>query len=240
MIGNVAVKCYNMLDIKGYTGSEEVMGYTTVIFDLDGTLLDTLDDLTNSVNYAMNKMGWKERTKKDVRSFLGNGIRVLMKKCAPLDISEDDFEEAFIYFREYYDIHNQDNTRPYEGTIELMKHLKDKGIKMAIVSNKVQSAVDTLKDKFFSDVIEYALGDSPDIARKPAPDSCYKVMELLGSSKEETVYIGDSEVDLATAKNAGLDCIAVLWGFRDEDFLIEQGAKVFANKPADIERMVTV
>lgn len=215
------------------------MRYTTVIFDLDGTLLDTLDDLTNSVNYAMNAMGWEERTKKDVRSFLGNGIRALMKKCVPSNISDEAFEESFAHFKKYYDAHNQDNTKPYEGILELMYRLKEKNIKMAIVSNKVQSAVDALRDKFFDDVIEYALGDAPDIARKPAPDSCYKVMELLGSNQDETVYIGDSEVDLATAKNAGLDCIAVLWGFRDEDFLVEQGAKIFARTPGDIERMVT-
>ena len=215
------------------------MKYTTVIFDLDGTLLDTLEDLTNSVNYAMTAMGWENKSQKEVRLFLGNGIRALMKKCAPMDTTEEDFEKAFSYFKKHYDVHNQDNTRPYEGTLELMKHLKEKGLKMAIVSNKVQSAVDALKDKFFSDVIEYALGDSPDIARKPAPDSCYKVLELLESTKEDAVYIGDSEVDLATAKNAGLDCIAVLWGFRDEDFLVEQGAKVFAKTTEDIERMVT-
>lgn len=215
------------------------MGYSTVIFDLDGTLLDTLDDLTDSVNFAMRTMGWKERSKKDVRSFLGNGIRVLMKKSSPDNVTEEEFEIAFKAFKEYYDIHNQDKTVPYDGMIELMKRLKLKGIKMAIVSNKVQEAVDVLKDKFFSDVLEYALGDTPGMARKPEPDSCYKALELLGSHREDTVYIGDSEVDLETAKNAGLDCIAVLWGFRDEDYLVEQGAKVFAETPEDIERMVT-
>lgn len=214
------------------------MGYSTVIFDLDGTLLDTLDDLTDSVNFAMRTMGWKERSKKDVRSFLGNGIRVLMKKSSPDNATEEEFEIAFKAFKEYYDIHNQDKTVPYDGMIELMKRLKLKGIKMAIVSNKVQEAVDVLKDKFFSDILEYALGDTPGMARKPEPDSCYKALELLGSSKEDTVYVGDSEVDLETAKNAGLDCIAVLWGFRDEDYLVEQGAKVFAKNPEDIERLV--
>lgn len=216
------------------------MGYSTVIFDLDGTLLDTLDDLTDSVNYAMKTMGWPVRTRQDVRSFLGNGIRVLMKKSSPDSVSDEEFEKAFSVFKEYYDIHNQDKTVPYDGMIELMRCLKKKGIKMAIVSNKVQSAVDVLRDKFFSDVIEYALGDSPDMARKPAPDSCYKALELLKANYDESVYVGDSEVDLETAKNAGLDCIAVLWGFRDEDYLIEQGAKIFARTPEDIERMVTV
>ncbi len=214
------------------------MKYKAVIFDLDGTLLDTLDDLTNSVNYAMNSMGWEKKDRQEVRLFLGNGIRNLMKKCSPKDITDEEFEEGFKHFKEHYDIHNQDNTKPYTGTLEIMRNLKAKGIKMAIVSNKVQSAVDVLKDKFFNDVIEYALGDSPDMARKPAPDSCHKALELLGCKKEEAVYVGDSEVDIATAKNAGLDCIVVLWGFRDENFLIEQGGKVFAKTPEDVERMV--
>ena len=162
----------------------------------------------------------------------------LWKKSSPDNATEEEFEIAFKAFKEYYDIHNQDKTVPYDGMIELMKRLKLKGIKMAIVSNKVQEAVDVLKDKFFSDILEYALGDTPGMARKPEPDSCYKALELLGSSKEDTVYVGDSEVDLETAKNAGLDCIAVLWGFRDEDYLVEQGAKVFAKNPEDIERLV--
>ena len=134
-------------------------------------------------------------------------IRVLMKKSSPDNATEEEFEIAFKAFKEYYDIHNQDKTVPYDGMIELMKRLKLKGIKMAIVSNKVQEAVDVLKDKFFSDILEYALGDTPGMARKPEPDSCYKALELLGSSKEDTVYVGDSDVDILTAQNAGLDCI---------------------------------
>ncbi len=214
------------------------MGYNTVIFDLDGTLLNTLDDLSDSVNYALYKMNYPLREKNEIRLFLGNGIRNLMKLSVPEGISETDFDRAFSFFKEYYNIHNQDKTKPYDGVIKLMHDLKGKGIKMAIVSNKVQSAVDQLRERFFSDVIDIAIGDNPDMKRKPEPDSCFKALKLLKSDKKDAVYVGDSEVDMATAKNAGLDLITCLWGFRDREFLIEKGAKVFAETPADIEMEV--
>lgn len=213
------------------------MKYNTVIFDLDGTLLDTLDDLTDSVNYAMKSMGWPLREKKDVRFFLGNGIRRLMELSSPDGISEEEFEKAFAKFKEYYGEHNQDKTAPYKGVVNAMAHFKEQGIKMAIVSNKVHSAVLALRDKFFP-YVEVAIGDAPGMARKPEPDSCYKALELLGSTKEESVYIGDSEVDLLTAKNSGLDCITVLWGFRDKDYLMEQGATTFVETPEELEKEV--
>lgn len=211
--------------------------YNTVIFDLDGTLLDTLDDLTDSVNYAMSGMGWPLRDRKDVRLFLGNGIKRLMELCSPEGISGEEFDKAFGMFKEYYEVHNQDKTTPYEGVVEVMAHFKEQGIKMAIVSNKVHEAVLALRDEFFP-YVEVAIGDMPDMARKPEPDSCYKALELLGSSKDEAVYIGDSEVDLLTAKNSGLDCITVLWGFRDKDYLIEQGATTFVETPEELEKEV--
>lgn len=214
------------------------MGYGTVIFDLDGTLLDTLDDLTDSVNYAMRKMGWSERSKAEVRDFVGNGVRRLMELASPSDISDEVFEQGFCYFKEYYDIHNQDKTKPYDGMIELMKRLKKQGIKMAIVSNKIDSAVQMLRERFFDGVVDIAIGDGPGMKRKPEPDSCYKALEILQSKKEESVYVGDSDVDLATARNAGLDCISVLWGFRDESFLRKKGANVFARTPEEIESYV--
>lgn len=213
------------------------MKYTTVIFDLDGTLLDTLDDLTDSVNYAMSSMGWPLRDKKDVRFFLGNGIKRLMELCSPNGIDEEEFDKAFATFKAYYDEHNQDKTAPYAGVVEAMAHFKEQGIKMAIVSNKVHDAVLALRDKFFP-YVEVAIGDAPGMARKPEPDSCYKALELLGSTKEESVYIGDSEVDLLTAKNSGLDCITVLWGFRDKDYLIENGATTFVETPEELEKEV--
>ena len=155
------------------------MKYTTVIFDLDGTLLDTLDDLSDSVNYAMSAMNWPLRDKKDVRLYLGNGIRNLMQLCAPEGISEEEFEKAFNIFKSYYNEHNQDKTAPYQGVVQVMEHFSGKGIKMAIVSNKVHEAVLALRDKFFP-YVEVAIGDMDGMLRKPAPDSCYKALELLG------------------------------------------------------------
>lgn len=213
------------------------MKYNTVIFDLDGTLLDTLDDLTDSVNYAMSGMGWPLRDRREVRLFLGNGIKRLMELCSPEGISDDEFNKAFAMFKEYYVEHNQDKTAPYAGVIEVMAHFKEQGIKMAIVSNKVHEAVIALRDKFFP-YVEVAIGDMPGMARKPEPDSCHKALELLGSTREESVYIGDSEVDLLTAKNSGLDCITVLWGFRDKDYLIEQGAITFVETSEELEKEV--
>lgn len=210
------------------------MSYKAVLFDLDGTLLDTLDDLTDSVNFAMDAMGWQRHDKMEVRLFLGNGIRRLMELSSPKDISSDEFEKAFGIFKEHYDKHNQDKTKPYEGVLELMARLKENGIKMAIVSNKVSSAVDMLYNKFFSSYADLAVGDMPGFKRKPAPDSCNYVIGKLNVEKKDVVYVGDSEVDLATAKNTGVDCITVLWGFRDEDFLRKQGAAVFAATPEDV------
>lgn len=214
------------------------MKYNTVIFDLDGTLLDTLEDLTDSVNYALSTMNYPTRDISEVKTFVGNGVRKLIERAVPTGTSLEDIDKTFDYFLEYYHIHNQDKTKPYPGVIELMRVLKSKGIKMAIVSNKVHDAVLILREKFFSDVVEVAIGDMPDMERKPAPDSCYKALELLGSSKEDACYVGDSEVDLATARNARLDCISVLWGFRDKELLQEQGASVFAATPDEVLKEV--
>lgn len=216
---------------------EAYMGYSTVIFDLDGTLLDTLEDLTDSVNYALSNMGYPVRSIDEIRTFVGNGIQKLMERAVPQGTLSSDIERALEYFKEYYAKHNQDKTKSYDGVIELMARLKSKGIKMAIVSNKIHSGVIALRDEFFKDV-DVAIGDMPELKRKPAPDSCFLALERLGSTVEESVYVGDSDVDLDTARNAGLDCISVLWGFRDKDFLVEKGATVFAETPEDIERQV--
>ncbi|MBQ8413092.1 MAG: HAD family hydrolase [Lachnospiraceae bacterium] len=213
------------------------MGYSTVIFDLDGTLLNTLEDLTDSVNYALCSMTYPERTIEEVRNFVGNGIKKLMERAVPEGTLESDVERALDYFKEYYAEHNQDKTKPYDGVVELMSKLRARGIKMAIVSNKIHSGVIALRDEFFRD-IDVAIGDMPELNRKPAPDYCFLALRQLGSSVEEAVYVGDSDVDLETAKNVGLDCISVLWGFRDKDFLVEKGATVFADTPEDVERLV--
>ncbi len=214
------------------------MGYKTVIFDLDGTLLDTLEDLTDSVNYALTVMGYPLRTIDEIRKFVGNGVEKLMKRAVPEGTTQHEFDRCFSLFKEYYNQHSQDKTKPYDGVISLMRRLKEKGIKMAIVSNKLHEAVLDLRDIFFDDVIEVAIGDMPELKRKPEPDSCFKALEMLGSSVEEAVYVGDSEVDIATARNAGLPCIAVLWGFRDREFLISKGATILAANTDEVEMEV--
>ncbi len=209
----------------------------TIIFDLDGTLLDTLEDLTNSVNYALERYQMPTRTISEIKGFVGNGIKVLMTRAVPEGEKNPRFEEAFSAFKEHYAVHCNDKTRAYDGVCELLEALKAKGYLLAIVSNKVDSAVQELKEKYFS-AVGVAVGDREGIRRKPEADSVLLALETLGSSRERAVYVGDSDVDLMTAKNSGLLCISVLWGFRDKEFLINHGAKIFAQKPSDIINIV--
>jgi phosphoglycolate phosphatase len=215
-----------------------MMNKNTVIFDLDGTLLYTLTDLTDATNYALRSMGMPERSLEEVRQFVGNGIRKLVERAVPEGTGEDALEQTFSIFKEYYDAHCTDHTMPYEGVLELMEQLQKKGYKMAIVSNKVDKAVKELNESFFSRYISVAIGEKEGVRKKPAPDTVYEALKELGSSKDEAVYVGDSDVDLATAVNSGLPCISVLWGFRDRDFLVERGATVFAREAADVLRIL--
>lgn len=206
---------------------------TTVIFDLDGTLLDTLEDLKNATNYALKTCKMPERTLEEVRRFVGNGVKNLMIRAVPGGEENPQFERAFDTFKEYYGAHCNDATRAYDGIPALLQELKNNGYAMAIVSNKIDSAVQDLNNRYFSQV-EIAIGDRENLRRKPQPDSVFLALEELGRTKEEAVYVGDSDVDLATAKNAGLPCISVLWGFRDKAFLIEHGAQTFVETPMEI------
>ncbi|MBO5145753.1 MAG: HAD family hydrolase [Lachnospiraceae bacterium] len=206
---------------------------TTVIFDLDGTLLNTLEDLAAAVNYALAACSMPPRTINEVRQFVGNGIRKLMIRAVPQGEENPAFEKAFDCFKRYYGEHCNDATRAYDGIPELLQELKKSGYALAIVSNKIDSAVRDLNAKYFPQV-EVAIGDRENLKRKPEPDSVYLALKELGRTKEEAVYVGDSDVDLQTAKNAGLPCISVLWGFRDKEFLIEQGADTFAKTPMEI------
>ena len=206
----------------------------TVVFDMDGTVLNTLDDLTDAVNYVFSKFDLPPRGQEEYRWFFGNGIGYAMKCAAPEGTPDSLFDEMIPVFREHYDKHCLDKTRPYEGILELMNALKDKGYKMAIVSNKIDSAVKELNERFFSEYVSVAIGEKPGIKRKPAADTVLAALDELGALRDEAVYIGDSEVDLQTARNSGLPCIAVLWGFRDKDHLIENGATTFANTPKDV------
>lgn len=208
--------------------------YDTYIFDLDGTLLYTLEDLKTSTNYAMREHGFKEHTINEVKLMVGNGIRKLIELAIPGGTANPQYEQTYETFINYYLRHNLDTTRPYDGIMELLAALKAEGKKMAIVSNKYYKATEHLCTTFFRDFINVAIGESENIRKKPAPDTVLEAMRRLGADKKNTVYIGDSEVDIATARNCGIDCISVLWGFRDKPFLIENGGKMFAEKPSDI------
>ncbi len=210
------------------------MKINTIVWDMDGTVLNTLIDLRESVNYVLSLYGMPERSIEEYRSFFGNGIRHALECAVPQGTSKETIDEMLPLFKEHYDIHCMDNTCPYDGVLDVMKKLKEMGYKMAIVSNKIDSAVKELNERFFRDSVETAIGERDGINRKPAPDMVEQALAELGRTKEESVYIGDSEVDLLTARNSGLPCISVLWGFRDRDYLIEEGAEVFAETPEDI------
>ena len=214
------------------------MKKTTVIFDLDGTLLDTLQDLADAVNYALRKEGMPERTIDEVRQFVGNGVRLLMIRAVPGGESNPLFEETFAQFKEYYGEHCNDNTKPYEGMIELLETLKSKGYSVAIVSNKIDSAVKELSALYFKGIVPVAIGEKEGVRRKPAPDTVREALKELGRTAEESVYVGDSDVDIETAKNAGMPCVSVLWGFRDREFLEEHGAKRYARTAEDVLKLV--
>lgn len=206
----------------------------TVIFDLDGTLLDTLADLAASVNHALRQNGFPQRTVRDIRRFLGNGIRALMQCAVPEGVEGEAFEKTFGDFRAYYLDHCLDTTRPYAGVMELLSRLTAAGYGVAIVSNKLQPAVTELNERFFRQYVRVAIGESRDVRRKPAPDTVRMALRQLGKTSATAVYVGDSEVDLLTARNAALPCISVLWGFRDRDFLEEHEARCLVDTPAEI------
>lgn len=209
----------------------------TIVFDLDGTLMDTLQDLWLSTNYALSTHGMAERSIMEVRQFVGNGVHKLIERAVPEGTTADKVEEVFRTFKEHYVIHCQEHTDLYPGIRELLKQLKAEGHSLAVVSNKLQSGVDELHRNFFSDTIDVAIGERTGIPRKPAPDMiqlALKELEERGATIDHPVYIGDSEVDLQTAKNSNLPCISVLWGFRDRDVLEKHGASVFAETPEEI------
>ena len=213
-----------------------MMTYKTYIFDLDGTLLDTLGDLAASVYYALRTLGLPEHSIDEVRRFVGNGVRKLMERAVPEGADNPLFEEAFATFRQYYMAHSLDTTRPYEGIPETLAALKACGCRLAVVSNKMMVATQALCSHFFPDTIEVAIGEheAEGIRKKPAPDTVIAALKTLGVGKEDAVYVGDSDVDIQTAHNSGLPCISVLWGFRDRDFLKQHGAETFISTPSDL------
>lgn len=216
----------------------EIEMYKTIIFDLDGTLLNTLEDLKNSTNYALSCFGYPERTLEEIRRFVGNGIRKLIERAVPEGTSSDDMDKVFEKFRPYYMEHSQDKTCPYSGIMEVLAFLKRNGYQMAIVSNKNDAAVKDLAQYYFRGYIDVAIGEREGIQRKPAPDSVLEAMRLLNADAETTVYVGDSDVDWKTAANAGLDCISVTWGFREEEELQSLNPEYIIGKPEELIEIV--
>lgn len=212
--------------------------YEAVIFDLDGTLLNTLEDLMDSVNYALGICGMPGRSYEEIRHFLGNGIERLLERAVPNGSENPQFERVYTLFREHYGVHCNDKTDLYPGIRELLDVLKREGFLMAIVSNKYYEGVQILKEQYFKDYLQVAIGEREGIRKKPAPDTVLAALKELKVPKEKAVYVGDSEVDIATAENTGMDCIIVGWGFRTRAEQEAAGGKVFVEKPMEILQLL--
>lgn len=210
----------------------------TVIFDLDGTLLNTLEDLKDSTNYALNKFGYPSRTIEEIRCFVGNGVKKLIERAIPNGLENQDFEACLALFKQNYSENMYNNTAPYNGILEILSLLKNDNYKTAVVSNKFDNAVKELCKKYFDGLIDIAIGQSETIPQKPAPDSVFKAIQELNSCHCDCIYVGDSEVDVQTAKNANLPCIGVTWGFRSKDVLQNEGCKFIIDKSCDIIKLV--
>ena len=214
----------------------------TVIFDLDGTLLNTLDDLADSTNYALSKFGYPTRTIDEVRQFVGNGVAKLIERAIPEGKNNPNFEKCLAIFKENYAQNMYNKTAPYNGIIEMLSNLKSKGIKIAVVSNKFDLAVKELCKKYFEGFIDFAAGENEaqGIKKKPAPDTVLSVLNEFNFAPEDAVYVGDSDVDVNTAKNAGVKSVGVSWGFRGEEELREAGADYIIRNPIELIELLTV
>ncbi|MCF0196145.1 MAG: HAD family hydrolase [Bacteroidaceae bacterium] len=207
---------------------------TTLIFDLDGTLLNTLEDLYRAVNEALRMHGMPQHTLEEIRWMVGNGVKLLVERAVPKGTSAAEIEQVFSDFRTYYTAHSLDTTRPYEGITEMLAQLKGMGIPMAVVSNKMDAATRSLVQQFFGEWIDVAIGDREGLRRKPAPDMVFEAMQQLKANPAHCIFVGDSDVDFLTAVNANIPCLSVLWGFRDRKFLESHGATIFIEKPEEI------
>lgn len=214
------------------------MKYKLAIFDLDGTILNTLEDLADSTNYALLKNGLPGRTVEQVRFFVGNGIRKLMERAVQEGSDEALIQRVHEDFTAHYKVHCADKTKPYGGIVELLRALRAAGVKTAVVSNKADYGVQALCEDYFPGLFDFAVGERAGIRRKPNPDSVLEVLAKLSATREETIYIGDSDVDIETAKNAGIPCISVTWGFRDREFLRQHGAARFAENAEDVYKEI--
>lgn len=214
------------------------MSYKAVLFDMDGTLLDTLEDLCDSTNHALAQMGYPLRGIEEIRRFIGNGAEKQIRRAVPEGTSEGKIMETLAAFRAYYQDHCQIKTKVYDGLLDVLSELKEKGVKMAVVSNKPNAAVKKLSREYFGDRLDYAIGPSDGVRCKPYPDMAEEALKALGVEKKDAVFVGDSEVDVQTGLNAGLDVIAVSWGFRSREVVIEAGAKMIADDASELEKLI--
>jgi len=218
----------------------QIKKYDTIIFDLDGTLLDTLEDLTDSVNYALAIHGFPYRKMTEVRSFVGNGVARLIELAISDGLNNPYYEKCLANFRNHYSGNMQNKTGTYKGIMELIQQLSKENYKLAIVSNKFDNAVKGLSHLHFGEYIKVAIGESENVSRKPAPDTVIKALEELGSTADKAVYVGDSEVDVKTAKNSGIMCVGVTWGFRDREVLEQEGADYIIDRPQELLEILTI
>lgn len=232
----VSAKTAEIFHLEGRT--IKMNNKNTVIFDLDGTLLDTLEDLRDSVNVIMQKYGFPQYSLSQIRNFVGNGVGKLLERTVPGGRENESYESALADFKSYYTQHCRIRTKPYDGVLDLMKILCGRGFQLAIVSNKNDAAVRELNEIYFSRYTKAAIGDREGAKRKPAPDAVFAALGELGSKKEDAVYVGDSEVDYETAANSGLDCILVSWGFRDRELLQSLEGAVVADDCAELLKLL--
>ena len=214
------------------------MNYELIIFDLDGTILDTLNDLADSVNFALAKNGLPERTVAEIRCFVGNGIRLLIERSVPSDTDVTLTDLVFNDFRQHYKDNCCNKTKAYDGIIALLDKLNGTDVACAVVSNKADFAVKEIVNRYFNGCFAYYAGEKEGIPRKPAPDSVFEAIKYFGADKNRVLYVGDSEVDIQTAKNAEIQCVCVSWGFRDYEVLKENGADVIISDVAELENYV--
>jgi phosphoglycolate phosphatase len=205
-----------------------------VIFDLDGTILDTLADLTGSVNFAMGRFGFAPRSIDEVCAFVGNGIGKLIERAVPAGTDEAVVAQALSVFKEHYGEHCADLTKPYDGVPDMLRRLRASGVKVAVLSNKADYAVVKLCAKYFDGLTDLCAGEIEGVPRKPSPEGVNRILDKLGIDSCDAVYVGDSDVDIATARNANMDEILVSWGFRGREFLAEHGAKIVVDTPEEI------
>jgi phosphoglycolate phosphatase len=214
------------------------MKYNTIIFDLDGTLLNTLDDLADSVNIMLEREGYPTRTREDIREFIGNGAKNLIRRALPEAVSEEEVARCLAVYKKIYQAHMFLKTAPYEGIDAALRELKSLGAKLGVVSNKPHDATREMCEFYFSGILDAVIGDNPERNKKPAPDNIFEIMKLLDSDQAKTLYVGDSDVDMETAKNAGLDCAGVIWGYRPEKMLTEHGADYIIEEPRQLIHLI--